>query len=132
MGDNEDERLVRLTARLVSAYLSRQTLPREHIDSLVGNVHGSLVRLANPEFGGREPAVPIEESVKPDHLVCLENGLKFRTLKRHLAVVHGLTPDEYRARWGLPANYPMVAPNYSRFRSRVARKIGLGGKTTPS
>jgi predicted transcriptional regulator len=130
MSELDDARLVKLTARLVGAYLQSQTLPRDGIDDLILQVHGSLSRLAAREKPVPQPAVPITQSIRPDYLVCLEDGQRFRTLKRHLAVAYGLTPEEYRAKWGLPANYPMVAPNYSRFRASVARSIGLGGKTT--
>lgn len=127
MNDKDNGRLLRLTARVVSSYVGAQPLPRNELVALVGSVHTSLVSLRQERRPSLVPAVPVAESVKPDYLVCLEDGLRFRTLKRHLAVAYGMTPEEYRAKWHLPANYPMVAPNYSRLRSRVARNIGLGG-----
>jgi predicted transcriptional regulator len=125
---DDSTRLVELTARIVSAYVSGQALPKDRLVELIGNVHERLACLEPTVDRENAPAVPVSKSVRPDYLVCLEDGLHFRTLKRHLAVCHGLTPEEYRAKWNLPANSPMVAPNYSRFRSEVARAAGLGGK----
>lgn len=125
--DQKDDGLVRLTARVVAAYVRAQPLPRGELGGLVEAVHASIGALEGERKPSLTPAVPVAESVRPDYLVCLEDGLRFRTLKRHLAVAYGMTPEEYRTKWNLPANYPMVAPNYSRFRSRVARDIGLGG-----
>jgi predicted transcriptional regulator len=97
---------------------------------LIATVHTSLVQLVKPPAeAGPRPAVPIDQSLARDHIVCLEDGMKFRSLKRHLAAAHGLTPAQYRERWGLPRAYPMVAPDYSRLRARVAKKTGLGGPT---
>jgi len=127
MNEKDNGRLLRLTARVVSSYVGAQSLPRNELAALVGSVHTSLASLRQERQPSLVPAVAVAESVKPDYLVCLEDGLRFRTLKRHLAVAYGMTPEEYRAKWHLPANYPMVAPNYSRLRSRVARNIGLGG-----
>ncbi|MGY6708561.1 MAG: MucR family transcriptional regulator [Rhizobiaceae bacterium] len=127
MNDKNDGRLLRLTARVVGSYVGAQPLPQNDLVGLVASVHESLASLGQERQPSLVPAVPVSESVKPDHLVCLEDGLRFRTLKRHLSVAYGMTPEEYRAKWNLPANYPMVAPNYSRLRSRVARDIGLGG-----
>jgi len=127
MDERDNGRLLRLTARVVGSYVEAQPLPRGELIELVGSVHDSLASLQHERQPLLVPAVPVSESVKPDYLVCLEDGRRFRTLKRHLAVAYGMTPEEYRAKWNLPANYPMVAPNYSRLRSRVARNIGLGG-----
>lgn len=127
MDEKEIGRLLQLTARVVGSYVGSQPLPRRELVGLVGSVHASLASLDQERRPTLTPAVPVSESVKPDYLVCLEDGLRFRTMKRHLAVAYGMTPEEYRAKWNLPANYPMVAPNYSRLRSRVARDIGLGG-----
>lgn len=127
MVEKDDSRLLRLTARVVGSYVGAQPLPRTELVGLVGTVHASLALLGQERPPALAPAVPVSESVKPDYLVCLEDGLRFRTLKRHLAVAYGMTPEKYRAKWNLPTNYPMVAPNYSRLRSRVARDIGLGG-----
>ncbi|MFN4272710.1 MAG: MucR family transcriptional regulator [Aliihoeflea sp.] len=131
MQDKRDVRLVELTARLVGAYVGAQPLPRSELTELIRDVHARLDQLKKPSPAAPVPAVPVNSSIHPDYLVCLEDGLRFRTLKRHLAVSHGMTPDQYRAKWNLPASYPMVAPNYSRLRSSVARRIGLGGKNTP-
>lgn len=128
---NRDERSVRteveLTAKIVSAYLGRAQLPAEALKDTIKSVHASLCALGEaPAPAARTPAVPVARSIQPDYLICLENGRRLRSLKRHLRVAHGLTPEEYRARWGLPANYPMVAPNYARLRRELARAIGLG------
>lgn len=127
MDEKDNGRLLRLTAGVVGSYVRAQPLPRGELIELVGSVHASLASLQHECQPSLAPAVPVSESVKPDYLVCLEDGLRFRTMKRHLAVAYGMTPEEYRTKWNLPANYPMVAPNYSRLRSRVARGIGLGG-----
>lgn len=127
MHEKDDSRLVRLTARVVGSYVRAQSLPQTELVKLVDSVHQAMAGLDGRPEMLPTPAVPVSESIRPDYLVCLEDGLRFRTLKRHLAVAYGMTPDEYRAKWNLPANYPMVAPNYSRLRSRVARDSGLGG-----
>ena len=127
MDEKDDGRLMRLTAHVVGSYVRSQPLPRGELVGLLEAVHASIGALGKEHKPALRPAVPVAESVRPDHLVCLEDGKRFRTLKRHLAIAYGMTPEEYRAKWNLPANYPMVAPNYSRFRSRVARDIGLGG-----
>lgn len=127
MDEKDDGRLMRLTAHVVGSYVRSQPLPRGELVGLLEAVHASIGALGKERKPALRPAVPVAESVRPDHLVCLEDGKRFRTLKRHLAIAYGMTPEEYRAKWNLPANYPMVAPNYSRFRSRVARDIGLGG-----
>ncbi|MBT5416313.1 MAG: MucR family transcriptional regulator [Rhodospirillaceae bacterium] len=120
---------VELTVKIVSAYVSHAQLPIEGLEETIEAVHDSLCALgaaAEPAVPALTPAVPISASIRPDYLVCLENGRRFRSLKRHLRTAHGLTPEEYRARWGLPPDYPMVAPNYARLRSDLARTIGLG------
>ena len=118
-----------LTAKIVPAYLARSQVPPEALDSTIRTVHAALRALGpamTETVPPRAPAVPIDQSVRPDYLVCLENGRRLRSLKRHLRVAHGLTPEEYRARWGLPPDYPMVAPNYAKRRSQLAKQIGLG------
>ncbi|NGO55455.1 MucR family transcriptional regulator [Allomesorhizobium camelthorni] len=125
-----DDPIVELTADVVSAYVSNNPVPAAELAALIGQIHASLralgsgapVEVEEPQ----KPAVPIKKSVAPDHIVCLEDGKQFKSLKRHLMSQYGLTPDEYRAKWNLPADYPMVAPNYAATRSALAKKIGLG------
>jgi predicted transcriptional regulator len=122
---------VQLTAEVVSAYVSYNPIPASELASLIATVAESIGRLAAPAPSEAEkpvPAVPIKRSITKDYLISLEDGEKFRSLKRALAVRYGLTPDEYRAKWGLPANYPMVAPGYSAARSELAKRMGLGRK----
>ena len=122
--------LLELTAQIVSAYVGNSKLPVTHVPELIVEVSQAL-RAGTGETGQpeeRKPAVPIGASVKPDYIVCLEDGRKFRSIRRHLQAEHGLTPDEYRAKWGLPAHYPMVAPVYSQTRSKLAKEMGLGRK----
>lgn len=127
----ESEGLIALTAEIVSAYVSKNPIPTSGLSALIGSIHQSLTGLANgapestPEL---TPAVPIKKSVQSDYIVCLEDGKKFKSLKRHLGVHFGLTPDEYRKRWNLPSDYPMVAPAYAASRSALAKKMGLGRK----
>lgn len=125
--------LLVLTAEIVAAHVGKNSVPAGDLSDLIKNVHGALVGLASPaipattEQAGRpDPAVPISKSVRPDYVVCLEDGRKLKMLKRHLSTAYGMTPAEYRARWGLPADYPMVAPNYAEKRSELAKAIGLG------
>jgi predicted transcriptional regulator len=121
---------VSLTANIVSAYVSNNPVPAQNLGDLIHSVHESLKRLghaaAAPEEEHLRPAVSPKRSVHKDHLVCLEDGKKFKSLKRHLMSHHGMTPQQYREKWGLPADYPMVAPAYSAQRSDLARKVGLG------
>ncbi|MGX5832041.1 MucR family transcriptional regulator [Mesorhizobium sp. 43Arga] len=124
--------LIELTADVVSAYVSNNPVPVGELPALIGQVHAALrstaggVASAKPE--ALNPAVPIKKSVTPDFIICLEDGKKFKSLKRHLSTDYGLSPDEYRAKWGLPADYPMVAPNYAAARSALAKAMGLGRK----
>ncbi len=121
--------MLRMTAEVVSAYLSNNSLPPSQIPDVIRTVYdtlggfGSAGDARNPAL---KPAVPIKRSVRPEHIVCLEDGKKLKMLKRHLRTTYNLTPAEYRAKWGLPADYPMVAPNYAAQRSAFAKKIGLG------
>ena len=128
----DHEQIVQLTAEIVSAYVSNNNVRREDLAALIGDVHAALVRVpggaAEPEPEPQEPAVPVRRSVTPDNIICLEDGKKFKSLKRHLRTDHDMTPDEYRAKWGLKADYPMVAPNYAQARSDLARSMGLGRK----
>ena len=121
--------LLDLTSEIVSAYVSNNKVEVEKLSEVIGNVYASLSSIANEEGVEMiEPAVPIKKSVTPDYIICLEDGKKFKMLRRHLQNVYGLTPEEYRERWGLPADYPMVAPNYAEKRSGLAKQIGLGKK----
>src|SRR6478735_3572825 len=120
-------------ADIVSAFVSHNSLPAGDLPALIGTVHQALNTLASgaaqPALEEkREPAVSIKKSVQPDFMVCLEDGKRFKSLKRHLRTVYDLTPDQYRAKWGLPADYPMVAPNYAAARSELAKQLGLGQK----
>ena len=124
--------LLRMTAEVVAAYVRNNPLPTAELSSIINTVHGSLVALngggalkAEPQ----RPAVSVRRSVRPDHIVCLEDGKKLKMLKRHLRTTYGLSPEEYRAKWGLPPDYPMVAPNYAKQRSEFAKQIGLGRKS---
>lgn len=125
------ETLITLTSDIVAAHVSNNSVAVEDVPSLIANVYGALSGLGNTapvEEEKPEPAVSIRSSVKPDHVVCLECGKKMKMLKRHLSTDHGLTTDEYRARWGLNSDYPLVAPNYAKTRRELAKKIGLGRK----
>ena len=125
------EMLITHTTDIVVSYVANNSLGADDVSSLIRNVFGTLASLgqesAAPE-ARPDPAVSIRSSIKRDHVVCLEDGTKMKMLKRHLMTDHGLTPDEYRARWGLPADYPMVAPDYADKRRDLAKKIGLGRK----
>lgn len=126
----QSETLVELTSDIVAAYVSNNTVSVENVPEFIQSVYSALAGAgAHPAAEEKpEPAVSIRASVKRDHLVCLEDGKKMTMLKRHLMTEHGLTPAEYRARWGLPADYPMVAPDYADKRRDLAKKIGLGRK----
>ena len=125
------ETLITLTSDIVAAHVSNNNVAVDEVSALITNVYNALAGLgqatAEPEKMP-EPAVSIRSSIKPDYVVCLEDGKKLKMLKRHLMTHYNLTPDQYRARWGLPADYPMVAPNYAEKRRELAKKIGLGRK----
>lgn len=123
------ENLLALTTDIVSSYVSKNSLGTHEIPALIEQVFKTLsnVNTDNHILSERpQPAVPIKKSVQPDHIVCLEDGKKLKMLKRHLKTAYNMTPEEYRERWGLPADYPMVAPNYAEQRSQLAKDIGLG------
>ena len=123
--------LLELTTEIVGAYCSNNAIKNDNITNLIQSVHASLVSVAalgSVTQEKSEPAVPIKKSVTPDYLVCLEDGRKLKALKLHLRIAHNMTQYEYRQRWGLPSNYPIVAPNYANKRSFIAKEIGLGGK----
>jgi predicted transcriptional regulator len=119
-----------LTAEIVSSHVSNNSTGRESLPELIQSVFGKLTALASEKPAPTEltPAVPIKKSITDDYIICLEDGKKLKMLKRHLMTAYDMTPAEYRARWGLKADYPMVAPNYARNRQEIAKKIGLGLK----
>jgi predicted transcriptional regulator len=129
---SDDASCIRLTASIVSAYVSSNTVSSAEISALISQVHSALMRVSNKgaasaaPAGPLKPAVPIKHSITTEYLVCLEDGKKFKSLKRHLRTRYQMTPDQYRAKWNLPADYPMVAPNYAAARSQLAKQMGLG------
>lgn len=130
------QEVLALTAGIVSSHVANNTVAVSDLPGLIWNVYTALAKLggsSEPERAKQEPAVSVRASVKPDYIVCLEDGKKLKMLKRHLMVHYNLTPEAYRAKWSLPADYPMVAPNYALQRQALAKKIGLGTKrTTPA
>ncbi len=128
--NNHDELLV-LTTEIVASYVSNNTVGAQDISGVIEQVYKSLSSLDSETkiaADRPQPAVPIKKSVQPDHIVCLEDGKKLKMLKRHLKTAYNMTPEQYKERWGLPADYPMVAPSYAEKRSRLAKDIGLGTK----
>jgi predicted transcriptional regulator len=119
-----------LTAQIVSAHVSKNAVAPEALPSLIMDVFRTLSTVGREpaQADKPQPAVPIKKSVMPEHIICLEDGKKLKMLKRHLKTSYNMTPEQYRERWGLPADYPMVAPNYASHRSSLAKKIGLGTK----
>jgi predicted transcriptional regulator len=119
-----------LTAQIVSAHVSNNSVTPDALPSLIQDVYRTLAGVGKEPVqpDKPQPAVPIKKSVFPDHIVCLEDGKKLKMLKRHLKTAYNMTPEQYRERWGLTSDYPMVAPNYARHRSSLAKKIGLGTK----
>jgi len=133
MSTGDTSQVITLTSQIVAAYVERNNIQTADLPALIGSVHQSLSKLVQPEAPAEEPtelkpAVPVKKSVTPDYIVCLEDGRKLKMLKRHLNNAYNLTPNEYRSKWGLPADYPMVAPNYAKARSNLALEIGLGRK----
>jgi predicted transcriptional regulator len=121
--------LVGMTTDIVSAFVSNNAVAPDALANLITSVYTALTGMASgaePEPEPQEPAVPIRRSVTPDYIISLEDGSKYKSLKRHLSTKYGMTPDEYRAKWGLPSDYPMVAPNYAKARSDLAKQMGLG------
>ena len=130
MSDTHPKGFVDLTASIVSAYVSNNATTAAEIPGLISQIHAALLRVSN---GGSDttqeaakPAVSVKKSMTPDYLVCLEDGKRFKSLKRHLRTQYSMTPEQYREKWGLPSDYPMVAPNYAVARSQLAKKMGLG------
>jgi len=130
--DAKGSQLIELSADIVSAYVSHNALSATDLPKLIATVHATLATLggvAEPEpVVELRPAVPVKKSITPEYLICLEDGKKFKSLKRHLRTEYDMSPEEYRVKWGLPPDYPMVAPTYSEARSRLAKTIGLGRK----
>jgi predicted transcriptional regulator len=131
MSENtESSSFIGLTAEIVSAYVSNNSVPAAEIPVLISQVHTALARVSSNrgEFmaDSARPAVTVKKSITPDYIVCLEDGKKFKSLKRHLRTQYNITPEQYREKWGLPMDYPMVAPNYAAARSQLAKQMGLG------
>jgi predicted transcriptional regulator len=121
---------IELAAEIVSAYVSNNSVPVSDLPGLIHDVHSALVRVTAghpaPVAEAPKPAVPAKKSITNEHIICLEDGRKFKSLKRHLRTQYNMSPDEYREKWGLPPDYPMVAPNYAKARSNLAKQMGLG------
>jgi len=127
--EEQEQELLRLTSTIVGAHISNNPVAATDVPGLIVTVHQTLATLGPEEPAPKpNPAVPIKQSVTPDYIICLEDGKKQKMLKRHLKTAHGMSPDEYRERWGLPRDYPLVSPNYAKQRSALAKKIGLGRK----
>jgi predicted transcriptional regulator len=130
MNDTTGKNFIDLTANIVSAYVSNNPTPASDIPALIGQIHAALLRVstgrAEPPLEPAKPAVPVKKSMTADYLICLEDGKRFKSLKRHLRTQYSMTPEQYRDKWGLPPDYPMVAPNYAVARSQLAKKMGLG------
>ena len=131
MAENSGESgYIQLTANIVSAYVSNNTVASAEIPNLIAQVYSALMRISSgqtaPPAEPLKPAVAVKRSVTPEYIVCLEDGKKFKSLKRHLRTQYGKTPEQYREKWGLPPDYPMVAPNYAAARSQLAKQMGLG------
>jgi predicted transcriptional regulator len=133
MADNQgaEDTLLTLTADIVAAHVSNNSVAVNDLPNLIQNVHSALTGISSQPAAPEpkpEPTVSIRSSIKPDYIVCLEDGKRLKMLKRHLMTHYNMTPDEYRRKWGLPAEYPMVAPNYAEQRRKLAKSIGLGTK----
>jgi len=130
MADQENQNdLLALTANIVSSHASNNPVSGDSLTKMIREVYETLSTVGGPSKAKSErpePAVPVKKSVTPDYVICLEDGKKLKMLKRHLSTAYNMTPEQYRERWNLPADYPMVAPNYSKQRSKLARQIGLG------
>jgi predicted transcriptional regulator len=130
MTENAGKSFIDLTAEIVSAYVGNNPTPAAEIPALISQIHAALTRIstgrAEPAPEHAKPAVPLKKSMTADYLVCLEDGKRFKSLKRHLRTQYNLTPEQYRDKWSLPPDYPMVAPNYAVARSQLAKKMGLG------
>ena len=123
--------IISTTTMIVSSFVGSNTVDEKDLPNIINTVHASLLSLNSKDTANtqaRDPAVPIAKSITPDHIICLEDGKKLKMLKRYLRSRYNMTPDEYRTRWNLPHDYPMVAPNYTKLRSEYAKEIGLGRK----
>jgi MucR family transcriptional regulator, transcriptional regulator of exopolysaccharide biosynthesis len=127
---NSGSTYIELTAQIVSAYVGNNSVPSQDLSALINQVHSALTRVSSGQADAPSeplrPAVSVKKSITPDHIVCLEDGKKFKSLKRHLRTQYNMTPEQYREKWGLPPDYPMVAPNYAAARSQLAKDMGLG------
>jgi predicted transcriptional regulator len=127
---SSDSTFIELAADIVSAYVSNNSVAATDLPSLIGDVHSALLRISTgvmeAPVEAPKPAIAIKKSVTPDYIICLEDGKKFKSLKRHLRTQYNMSPEEYREKWGLPPDYPMVAPNYAQARSNLAKQMGLG------
>ena len=128
--NSESPDVLGLTAQIVAAHVSNNSIQPDALPALIQDVYRTLANVGRDQVpvDRPQPAVPVKRSVFPDHIVCLEDGKKLKMLKRHLKTAYNMSPEQYRERWGLPPEYPMVAPNYARHRSSLAKKIGLGTK----
>ena len=130
--NGDQSALIDLTADIVAAYVSNNVIPSTDLPVLITDIHVALQKIQQGEkvvkADAPVPAVSVRKSIMPDYIICLEDGKKYKSLKRHLRTQYNLTPEEYREKWGLPYDYPMVAPNYAKARSRLAREMGLGRK----
>jgi predicted transcriptional regulator len=128
--DTSGGTFIELTASIVSAYVSNNSVPASDLPALIDQVHAALARVVSGNRDGPseppKPVVPVKKSITPEYIVCLEDGKKFKSLKRHLRTQYNMTPEQYREKWGLAPDYPMVAPNYAAARSRLAKQMGLG------
>ncbi|MEP1442984.1 MAG: MucR family transcriptional regulator [Hyphomicrobiales bacterium] len=132
--EQKGDMMVDLTSEIICSYVANNSIPVDDLPKLIGQIHATLVSISGAQQKTvqepQKPAVSIKRSITPDYLVCLEDGQKFKSLKRHLRSKYNLSPDEYRAKWRLPSDYPMVAPNYAAARSQLAMKMGLGQKNS--
>ncbi len=131
MADNMGSgNFIELTADIVSAYVSNNSVSAGEIPALINQIHSALLRVSTGSSEAPaeplKPAIPVKKSITPDYIICLEDGKKFKSLKRHLRTQYNVTPEQYRDKWGLPPDYPMVAPNYAAARSQLAKQMGLG------
>jgi predicted transcriptional regulator len=134
--EHRDSELIELSSEIVAAYVGHNALSASDLPRLIADVYAALKALGGGSAAvaaePAKPAVPVKKSITPDYLICLDDGKRFKSLKRHLMTHHGLSPQQYREKWGLPADYPMVAPNYSATRSSLAKSSGLGRKAPPA
>ena len=131
MTETDGADFIELTADIVSAYVSNNSVPASDLPALISEVHSALSRVSGGaapvvQAEAPKPAIPVKKSITADYLICLEDGKKFKSLKRHLRTQYNMSPEQYREKWGLPPDYPMVAPNYAEARSQLAKKMGLG------